>query len=92
MLLAYVGLLILPIISLIVLGISAIFFLYFWAGVVVSCINKSKLDDHDFTERMVYETNAPPFPGYVNEHFEVRKQSTIAYYTQNNMMSFYTQL
>ena len=88
----YVAILILPIISLIVLGISAIFFLYYWAAIVVVCINNSRLDDHKFTERMIYETDAPPFPGYVNEYFEVKEQSTIAYYTQNNKMSFYTQL
>ena len=92
MLLVYIAILILPIISLIVLGLSAIFFLYFWAGIVVVCINRSRLGHHQFTERMVYETNAPPFPGYVNEYFEVKEQSTVAYYAQNNRMSFYTQL
>ena len=92
MFLFYVAILILPIISLIVLGISAIFFLYFWAGVIVSCINRSRLGNHKFTERMVHEVNAPPFPGYVNEYFEFKKDKAMAYYSKNNKMSFYAEL
>jgi len=92
MLIGYALLLVMPIISLVVLGISGIFFLYFWAGVIVSCYNSRKLGSHEFTERMIHKSSAPPFPGYANEYFVIEDQSTLTYFQTNNKMELYLKL
>lgn len=85
MIIIYVLFLILPIISLITLIISGMFFLYYWAGVIVFCYNKSQLGDHSYTEKMVPACEAPPFDTK-NEFFLVKAEQTVAYYRQNNRM------
>lgn len=62
----YVLILIMPFISAVNLGISGIYFLYYWAGIIVVCINNSRLGAHQFTERMVPQNKAPPFEGQLN--------------------------
>ena len=69
--LIYIALLIAPIISAIVFGISAIFFIFYCSGLIVFCPNEKNLEGHEFTERMVHESQAPPFPDFVNEFFRI---------------------
>ena len=86
MTLIYVALLIAPIVSPIVFGISAIFFIYYCCGLIVYCVNVKKLDGHEFTERMVHESRAPPFPNFVNKYFRIEEQTAIAYYEQSSSL------
>ena len=35
---------------------------------------------------MIHESQAPPFPGYVNEYFSIESEVTLTYYQQSNTL------
>jgi hypothetical protein len=66
----YVGSFIILPIAIVLLVLTSLFVLYYVYGLIMFCINKSKLNGHLITEQMLYYTQAPRFVGS-NEYFDV---------------------
>lgn len=59
----YLLMLIMPYVSPVSFALSGLLFLYYWVAVLVFLKNKCKLGKHEFTEKMVPASQAPPFSG-----------------------------
>ena len=78
--LLYLLILLAPIISPITMSISSIFFIYYCIGVAVYFINKSRLGDNAYTQKMVPEADAPPLGDYCSNYFQIEATNVKTFY------------
>ena len=91
MLFIYVALLIVPGLSVFTFTVSALFFLYYIAGVIVSIKNKHALGGHNYQERMVPASKAPAFDGNL-EFYDIKSSTTSMFYFQSSMMEYFSHI